>query len=169
MGIQPLVGDAQGCRNGRRIVGDHGGAIGARDHEAFAALTQRVGNPVQLRLRRRQEHAELVATHPVRDPHRSRGGRKLCREAGEQGIAGGMSEGVVVRLEAVQVEEGQHPPLAGAYTIELVLQVEEELAPVGEAREGISQRLVAARFEQLVVLPEAKRGPREDEHDRGAR
>jgi hypothetical protein len=154
-------GHAQSRRHRRRVVGDQGGAVGARDHEAFAGLAQRIGNPAQLRFRRRQEHAELVAAHPVRNSDRRRAGRKFRREAGEQGIAGGMSEGVVGRLEAVEVEEGQHPPFSGTHTI--------ELAPVGKAGEGIRHCLVTAGLEQPSVLPEAECRAREDEHDRRAR
>ena len=54
-----------------------------------------------------QHGAELVAAQPVGlAVGRDRSGQ-LGSEAGEQGVAGGMAEGVVVALEAVEVEEHQ--------------------------------------------------------------
>ncbi len=79
-----------------------------------------------------------------------------------------MAEGVVVRLEAVEVEEHERPRLAFERAIELVLEIDEELAPVGEPRERIRQRLVAAGLQQLGVLAEAESRSGQNEHDRPA-
>ena len=121
MCVQPLICDAQRARHGRRVVGNHGRAVRARDREALATLAQRIRDPVQLGFGVGQQHAELVAAHPVRDPERRRRLRELGREAGEQGVAGRMAERVVVRLETVEVEDRQGPAFAVPGTLELVL------------------------------------------------
>src|ERR1700751_921127 len=77
-----------------------------------------------------------------------------------------MAEGVVVRLEAVEVEYGEHPTLAVTRTPELAREVEEELAPVGESGERIGHCLAPAVLQQLGVLAQRQRSSREDEHDR---
>src|SRR5206468_7529734 len=101
--------------------------IGARDVEALAALAERLCNPVDVGLGLRQQHAELVAAHPVRRAGRLDRRRELPRETRQQGISGGMAERVVVCLEAVEIEKHEHPRLLLARGLDLRLEVDEEL------------------------------------------
>jgi hypothetical protein len=58
----------------------------------------------------------------------------------QQGVAGGVAEGVVVALEAVEVEQHQQQRLGRAGLLQPILQVELELAPVGDAGQGVGHR-----------------------------
>jgi len=61
------------------------------------------------------QDAELVAAEPVGAAAKAHGGRQRGTEPGQQGVPGWMPEGVVVGLEAVEVEqhEQQRPLRAG--------------------------------------------------------
>ena len=61
-----------------------------------------------------EQDAELVAAEPGRDPAALARGRELAAEAPQQRIAGGMAEGVVVALEAVEIGERQREALVRA-------------------------------------------------------
>ncbi len=61
-----------------------------------------------------QEHAELVAAHPVGGAVGGDDRPQLVAEARQQGVAGGVAEGVVVALEAVEVVQHELPRLARA-------------------------------------------------------
>ena len=71
--------------------------------------------------------------------------REPTRDPGEQRIAGGMSERVVVSLEAVEVEDDEDDRLLVA---ELRLEVGHEAAAVAKAGQRIGERLFAARGKQ---------------------
>src|SRR5436309_2816015 len=82
-----------------------------RDGESPSSLGERGGGS---RFERRAlvgvarpEQAELVASQPVRRATPADRGREALAEAVEQRIPRGMTEGVVVRLEPVQVEEDE--------------------------------------------------------------
>ena len=66
------------------------------------------------RLRRGDQHAELVAAHAVGTPVGLDRGAQLAGEAGEQRVAGRVAEAVVVALEAVQVEDHEQMLAVGA-------------------------------------------------------
>src|SRR5690349_14942612 len=78
-------------------------------------------------------------------------------EPNQQAVAGGMAEGVVVGLEAVEVEEREQVGSAAGLVVE-ALEVEEELAAVGEA----GQRIGLERGHQAVVLNEGEGEPDDD-------
>ena len=60
-----------------------------------------------------EQDAELVAAQAVGAAvARDRGG-EIGAEALQQRVAGGVAEGVVVLLEAVEVEEGEAAPVGG--------------------------------------------------------
>jgi hypothetical protein len=52
-----------------------------------------------------EERAELVAAHPEHVGAVAEEGAQLAAEARQQDVAGGVAEGVVVVLEAVEVEQ----------------------------------------------------------------
>ena len=88
----------------------------------------------------RAKHAELVTSEPV-------GGRvvgerrlELRGEPLQQGVAGRMAEGVVVLLEAVEIEEDEDAVLLGVESD--CLEIVCELAPVAEPGERIVHRLM---------------------------
>ena len=72
-------------------------------------------------------------------------------EAGEQGIARRMTEPVVVRLEAVQVEQHQHGLRSG---VDRLVEVADERAPVPETGQQVCLRLVPSVFKEAQVVHE---------------
>ena len=60
-----------------------------------------------------------------------------------------MAEGVVVLLEAVEVEQQQRPRLAARRKRELVLQVGQQAAPVPQAGERVGAGLGVGLRQQL--------------------
>ena len=93
-------------------------AEGARDLEALAALVQRRGagreNGVDAVAAGRDQHAELVAAEPVGVADVADSLGQPRREPHQQAVAGGVAEGVVVLLEAVEVEQEQGARVARA-------------------------------------------------------
>jgi hypothetical protein len=63
-----------------------------------------------------------------------------------------VAEGVVVLLEAVEVEEREQDGRVGARCVELGREVGGERAPVGESREHVGQGFRAAGLQQPLVL-----------------
>ena len=63
-----------------------------------------------------------------------------------------MAERVVVVLEAVEVEQQQHPRRAGAGRPQRVLEREQQAAAVAQARQRVRQRLFAAAVDEREVL-----------------
>ena len=86
---------------------------------------------------------------PIRNalPRRSRQAARLRAEPDEQGVAGGVAEGVVVVLEAVEVEQRQHD--GGA--VEL-LDRRRQRAAVAEPGQRVGLRLVARGAQHRDVL-----------------
>ena len=82
------------------------------------------------------------------------GGGEIGAEALQQRVAGGVAEGVVVLLEAVEVEEREAAPVGGRRLVGGVLEVAHQGAAVGQAGEAVGERLVAARAQQVEVLAE---------------
>ena len=98
----------QRVREPARLRGHQHRAVRAADGEAFAFLGQRCRRLVRRSLRarrsRRGQDAELVAAEPVGGPSPSIAAPSGPRR-GQQRVARGVAERVVVRLEAVQVED----------------------------------------------------------------
>ena len=76
-----------------------------------------------------------------------------------------MAERVVVLLEAVEVEDREHPRLAASGLLERLSEIVEERAPVSEARKRIGERFDLALLEQGRVLAEREGAAHEDQHD----
>ena len=94
---------------GRRLAGQRDGAVRAADPEALALLGERSAGAVEESPASapRGSKSTQNSSPPMRKT-RARlpmYGAQVAAEAGEQGVAGGVAEGVVVVLEAVEVEQ----------------------------------------------------------------
>ena len=99
----------------RRLLRDRDGAVGRGDREAVSVLDQRGGRQ-QLDLVAAVgigEDAELVAPQAIGAPVALDAAVERLAQAREQRVAGEMAEGVVVALEAVEVEEQEHGGVRG--------------------------------------------------------
>jgi hypothetical protein len=159
-----------------RVGGQQRGAVGRGDREAVAVLAQRVAggldrveDPGRLGAR---EHAELVAAHPVGGPAGGHRGLQACGEAGQQRVAGGVAEGVVVGLEAVEVEDRQHDRAGAVELGRLALQLLHQGAAVADAGErvglGVAAGGVALLGERHALVAHARHDDAADhpEHQR---
>ena len=91
-----------------------------------------------------EQDAELVPAKPSRDPAALARRRELAAEPPQQRVAGGMAEGVVVALEAVQIGERQREALV---RVGAVLELLEQRAPVRKAGQLVGARLLCGRVE----------------------
>ena len=135
------------------------------DREAGAVVCKRAGGALDdgLRVRvLRAQDAELVAAHPVRRATAGDEAVELLAEAREQRIAGGMAEGIVVVLEAVQVEHGED---MRRLLLEGRCEVVEQLPAIPQTGEGIGASLVAGAGEHVHVLRERHREAHEHGQD----
>ena len=98
-----------------------------------------------------EQRAELVAAHPIRTRRRPDGGLKSRSESCQERVPGGVTEGVVVALEAVQVEQNEH--LGNPFELRQIL---EQPATVSEARECVGQRFAPAAPNHQEVVAEDK-------------
>ena len=121
-----------------------------------------------------EQDAELVAAEPVGDAAIADTVGQLRGEAHEQRVAGDVAEGVVVGLEAVEVEEHERHRTGMAASNE-VLEHAQHQAAVAEARERVGQRFVARGVQEREVLGEHQRAAghgrkqREGREDAGGR
>ena len=150
LGVEALVGRLERLACVGRLVRQENGAERADDLEAFASFGERLAGAVDQRLRLaftdRRDEAELVSPEPVDGPAVARDAGQLCAEPDEQRVAGRVPEGVVVVLEAVEVEEHEQR-LGRALAPEAPLEIREELSPVGETCQGVGGRLLARQLE----------------------
>ena len=99
-----------------------------------------------------RDDAKLVSAQTVGAAVGRNGGLEALGEFGQQRVTGRMAEAVVVRLEAVEVEEGEDTGVGpGLGDLREVLH---ELTAVGEAGEGISAGLRPISRAQASVLAE---------------
>ena len=110
VGIHALIRPLQRFGGGRGLGRQEHEAMCSGDGEAGAVVRKGAGGALDdglgVRVLRAQD-AELVAAHPVRRATARDEAVELLAEARQQGVAGGMAEGIVVVLEAVQVEHGE--------------------------------------------------------------
>jgi hypothetical protein len=171
--VHALVGDAQ--RRGRvlGLVREQHGPVGGGHGEALPRLGQGAGRAVEDRLdlvlAGRDEGAELVAAEAVGLAVLGDGELELRPEAGQEGVAGEVAEGVVVVLEAVEVEEQEDPRRAVARGLQLDLEVAHELAAVAQAGQRVRERLAAAGGDHPQVLREGHGHAHEERDDGQAR
>ena len=160
------LGNAQGLGRLSRLVGQDDRPAGGRDPEAFTLVLERL---------RRQlddgdpllpvpcgEDAELVAAHAVGAAEGLSRRFELHGQAAEKRVAGGMTERVVVALEAVEIEEDEQGRCLG---VQSVLEIREQLPPVGEPGERVGLGLRPATPEEPCVLAEGERHPADHRGD----
>ena len=114
----------------------------------------------------RGEHAELVAADPVDLAAVADAGGELLREPREQGVARRVAEGVVVGLEAVEVEEHEH---GGGAAGERRLEVDHQLAPVPDPGQRVGLGLDARGGEEVELVAERDAHPGDHGQDRRGR
>ena len=166
--VHALIREAQGLDRIGRVLGHEHHAMGCGHVEHVSVLAQRVHRRVEDARGVRGiidggKHAELVAAHAVGDRGRN-GLAQAFAEAREQGVARRVAEGVVIGLEAVEVEQReQHEPVGVG---DVAVHVAHQRAPVAEPGEGIRQRLVTARREHGEVLGEGDAQAQDHGHHR---
>ncbi len=111
----------------------------------------------------RYEHAELVATEPVGTAIAGHRGAQLVADALKQSVAGGVTEAIVVGLEAVEVEDREHRLTRTANS---VLEVGEQSTTIAQSRERVSYGFLAHDLEQRDVRSKREH---EAQHDAGER
>src|ERR1700736_5653888 len=118
VGVHALVGETQRLGRLRRFARDRYGAPGRADMKARAMLAQGVAaerDQVEARTGRPLcKQTELVAAHAVSVEELPRARHEPAAQEGQQRVAGGMAERVVVRLEAVEIEQRQRRGSSGA-------------------------------------------------------
>src|SRR5262249_11408292 len=115
----------------------------------------------------RGEEAELVASEPEGTPAVVWDLRELDPETLEERIPGRVAEGVVVSLEAVQVEDDEQPRLGDGGAAERVVELRHQLAPVAETGERVGHCFQLRQLEEHPVLAEGDGEPDDDRGQRG--
>ncbi len=153
------------------LVRDRDRAVRRRDRR-----TPDRGRPAPWHSARRTRRPAPAGRGPARRTRRRPCGRRCLRprtasserrtESGQERIAGAVPVGVVVALEAVEVE--QHERVWSRVRVALghLGEIRFQLSPVGQPREWVGQRLHPALAEKSVVLAERQRHP--DERQRRA-
>ena len=136
--VHSTVHDAERVGDAGRLVRERDGAVGSRDLEAGSLLFERHrgsgGEGIDALRAHACQDAELVTADAVDLALARHGFAELLRDPGEERVAGGMAERVVVGLEPVEVEQHQD---GGRPGVECGAEVDHQLAPVAHAREGI--------------------------------
>ena len=172
-GVHALVGELEQRGRGGGLVGDGGQAARGADAEHVAPLGESGGAVGDQRIvggePSVQQEAELIAAEAIGPPvvadRRAQGGP----EPGQQRIAGSVAEGVVVALEAVEIEE--HERLG----VELVgvgdgdVQIPHQPPAVAQAREAVGQRVQGAVAQHPDVLHEGENRAHGAQDERGRR
>ena len=112
LGVEPLVGELERAGRVRRLRRQDDGAVGARDLEALAALVQCSDGAFDVVadavLVEPEQGAELVAAEPVGGAAIGDRLVEAPAQPHQQGVASRVPEGVVVVLEAVEIEQHEH-------------------------------------------------------------
>ncbi len=162
--VHARVGEPERCARIRRLLGQRDNPEGARDLEAVSALAQRRRcdprelEPISLG---EGDDAKLVAAHPV---GRRSADRAIQRrpEPLQEHIAREMTEGVVVGLEPVEVEEHERRRLRHR------LEVGDQLAAVREPRQRVGTSLDSAPGDHRQILSEDHGHPPEHRDQAGS-
>ncbi len=145
----------------------------ARHREALAVVGERLGDASDHRrglLRVTvEERAELVAAHPVGATGRADRLRHPLGQPREERVARRVPVGVVVALEAVEIEEAQHARRGVAGPLELGREVEDQQAAIAQAGELIGEALYAHPPDHAQVLAEGQGGAEDDRQNRCGR
>ena len=108
------------------------------------------------------EHAELVAPETIGPPMGPDAALERLAQAREQRVAREVAEGVVVVLEAIEVEEEQHRRVGGPGRAGL--EVGHELAAVGQAGQAVARR---GGLELAARCAQRQRGERHEHQGHG--
>jgi hypothetical protein len=87
----------------------------------------------------------------------------------QQPVSGGVAEGVVVLLEAVEVEQHDRARFLGRGAGQLIGHVVHQAAPVAQPRERVGASLLVDAIDHPLILGEHERGPHEHEYERRGR
>ena len=139
--VHAMVGDTQGVLGLADVAAQDHAAVRVADRECPAVLAERLHRGVErapARLAGR-EHTEFVAPEAVGRAGVGDGLQQPATEAREQCVAGQMTEGVVVGLEAVEVKQREERLLV----LHRDLEVAHQLAAVGQTGEAVRSRGVA--------------------------
>ncbi len=136
---QPELGnrDADTAANLDRGVAElerllHGGADPLGDRDRHGQIGQRF-----------EQHGELVAAESGDEPIGADRGDEPTGNADQEGVAGLVAQGVVDRLEPVEVHEHHDVAQAGVRGVgQPLVEVVEELGPVRQTGQGIVEGLV---------------------------
>ena len=122
-----------------------GGAARASDREARALLVERkLGSREHaVAVGRVRRDDELVPAHAIRAAAAGHCDGELATERGQQGIAGGMPEGVVVGLEPVEIEDRHERGLTIRRDRDL-LHVGNQLAAISQSGQGVRHGVFVA-------------------------
>ena len=99
-----------------------------------------------------QQHAELVAAEAIGPPAGTDRRAQRGSDSSQQGIAGGVTEAVVVALEAVEIEEHQRGRAPAPSVLHGVLEVLHQPAPVPQPAQRVGDRLVSVAAQHPHVL-----------------
>ena len=148
--VHPLVGKLQRVVGVGRLVREEHRAAGRADRESFARLGEGADGSrdgrLQLLRHDLQQDTELIAAEAVGAAlHLHRRGQ-LGAQPGQQRVAGGVPERVVVVLEAVEVEQQEHARCARPRVCQVAAEVGRQLAAVAELRQRVRHRLLAQRL-----------------------
>ena len=169
--VEAPVGEAEHVGLAARLGRQRRAPERAADREAAARLAQRGDGALDDRVGggggHLAEDAELVAAEAV-------GSRvaalelapELAGEVREQPVARGMAEGVVVLLEAVEVEHREQPGALGGGDGERAVEVEQQPPAVVEPGQHVGLGLDALELEQPRVLGEERDEADDREHER---
>jgi hypothetical protein len=108
------------------------------------------------------QYAELVAADPVGPALPVDLPGQGGAQARQQGVAGGVAEGVVVRLEAVEIAQHQQQRIGVRGAIEVGVEVGDQAPPVVQAGQGIGVRRV-----DQGLLPAAQRDQQKSDENEG--
>ena len=141
LGVHPLVDDPKRRRRVARLARQERETVGRADVCVLVGkrLERRRQRPLELRRRAVEQDAELVAAEAVGGAGAGEGRREPGAELREERIAGGMPVGVVIGLEAIEVEHRQGRRRVIRALADRALEVAEEAAPVPEAGQVVGQ------------------------------
>ncbi len=164
---EELVGPPPGVAHRDADRGPDEQLLAVQHDRATDGFEQRLGDVLgRTHLRAVEQDAELVTTEAGGRVLRSEHLLDARRQGDEELVADGVPEGVVDDLEVVDAdEEHGHAGLVAAREVEGELDPLDELAPVGQGREGVVVRLVAQlRLEVAELLERLLEGAALEDH-----
>ncbi len=125
-------GDAEACAAFGLLIVDHDRSFETGD-DAFGQRRQARGFG-----RNRQHENEFVAAEPG-DHGLGQAGRHVIGDIAQQAVPRGMAQGVVDQLEIVEIDIGDHHPVAVLHPQQRLIELFEEELAVGQAGEVVME------------------------------